>query len=110
MKIELKVEGLGHVPAFKNNKLLTRGRLITNPKKQRFMKAVVQSFVSQLSCLYRTTANAIPTEPSAHCLIASSLPEKDSVRFIVDERITARFVPKGQEGANIVIEPHEDTP
>lgn len=104
MQIQLKVQGLGHVPSFKNSKMLTRGKLITDPKKQQFMDRVIRSFASQLFSLSQTIGPGTPTGHSPRCLIASSLPEDDSVKFISEETVSVQFVEKGMEGAIVKIE------
>ena len=38
MSVELNITGLGPVPGIKNSKLLCRGRLVTKPEYQKWMK------------------------------------------------------------------------
>lgn len=103
--IVLNVKGKGHVPSFKNSKLLTRGRLITKPEFQEWMRACVDDFESQLRSAYQTTVTVMPMVPSRRCWIACVVPLKDSVRHIIDERILVELVAPGEEGATIIIEP-----
>jgi hypothetical protein len=103
--IKLTVTGKGHVPSFKNSKMLTRGRLITKPEFQEWMQGCVVDFESQLRSVYQTTETEMPMVRSLRCWIACVVPLKDSVRHIVDERILVELVAPGEEGATIVIEP-----
>jgi hypothetical protein len=107
MPIRLEIKGLGHVPSFKNNKMLARGRVITNPENQKWMERCVESFESQLICLYQTSADGMRTGRSLQSWIASVLPLDDSVREIGHEEITPFTVGKGMEGAVITITEHE---
>lgn len=101
--ILLVVSGMGHVPSFKNNKLLTRGRLITNPRNQAWMEAVADAFASQLLCWFQTTGIEILTEQQALSSIATLVPLDDSLAWIGELSVNWRHVPKGMEGAEIVI-------
>jgi hypothetical protein len=103
-KITLKVEGLGHVPAMKNNKMLTSGKLITNPKRQKWMKLCQASFESQLISLYQTSAEGMQMGRSLRSWIALHIPLDDAVSQIPEIYVTSHQVPKGQEGAVITIE------
>lgn len=104
MKIELAVKHLGHVPSFKNSKMIARGRLITDPKKQKWMEACIRSFESQLFCIAQIGGGGTLTAPPAPSLIASSLPQDDSRQWIPRLEIADREVEKGLEGATIIIE------
>lgn len=44
----LKLVWRGHVPSFKNGKLLSRGNLITDPRKQKIMDGITAAFREQL--------------------------------------------------------------
>ena len=105
--INLAVYGIGHVPSFKNSKLLTRGRLITDPKKQEWMEWCIQSFVSQLRSALQTRGIATTTGPIPLSKIASLLPLDDSRKWIPEHSVSTRLVSKGSEGAELVIENHE---
>lgn len=102
--LTLVVNGLGHVPSFKNGKMMARGRLITDPKKQKWMKLVAASFVSQLNYEYQTREHVMPTGQSPPCWILSSMPLDDSLEWIGVPCGTWRRVKKGEEGATITIE------
>lgn len=81
--------------------------LITKPERQKWMKDAIQSFVSQLSSKYPTTAGATPMALSPHCSIVSLDRLKnfdDNVDWIPEIHITVVRVPKGEEGAEIVLE------
>lgn len=103
--IKLVVTGIGHVPSFKNNKMLTRGRLITDPKKQKWMEKAAASIASQLNSLCPTAEPGTPTELSVRCWIVSSLPLDDSLEWIGVPCGSWQRVKKGAEGAELTIEP-----
>lgn len=87
----------------KNNKLLCRGRLITNPKRQQWMDQCVKAFVSQLNCSTAIGGGATLMEPQQRSLTAS-LPQDDCWSEIPELHVMARLVPKGDEGAIVSIE------
>jgi len=101
--LTLEIKGLGHVPSFKNGKMMARGRLITDPKKQAFMKKAAASIESQLRSLYQTTETGTQTEQSLRSWILTSLPLEDSLKWIGVPCGTWRKVKKGEEGALIEI-------
>ena len=95
--------GLGHIPSKKNNKFLTRGRLITNPKNQVWIEKCAQLMQSQLMSLSATTEGGTSTTQQQLYSILSCLPDNDcfpSVKKLVIEGIK---VQKGMEGAIITI-------
>lgn len=102
--VVLVVRGLGPVPSFKNNKMIARGRLITNPKRQEWMKRCVDSFVSQLLCVTRIYDAGTATEHCPHCLIASSLPADDCWSIVPQITISAIKANPDMAGATITIE------
>lgn len=112
LKLRLLVEGVGHIVSFKNSKQITRfGKgenarhgLITSKPKKKQMDAIIQSFVSQLTCWFQT--NEIEMETAQHqlSLIASYLPLDDSLKWIPEICVCSRRVSKGNEGAEITIE------
>lgn len=71
-----------HVPSFKNKKMLAHGKLITDPKKQKWMEECTRSFMSQLLFLYPITENETATVERLRSWIASSTPETDSCRYL----------------------------
>jgi hypothetical protein len=102
--ITLVVHGIGSVPSFKNNKMLTKGKLITDPKKQKWMDRAIRSIESQLHSLLRTTGEETSMEPQVRSLIAWSKQFDDSVQWIPSLRLEVVNCEKGKEGAEITIE------
>lgn len=100
----LCVKGLGHVPSFKNGKMLARGRLITGPKKQKWMEACIESFVSQLRFLSQTKEGATLTDALQQFLTAS-LPQDDCWQNVPELHLKVVPDEKGHEGAVITIDP-----
>lgn len=84
--------------------MLTRGKLITHPTKQKVMQQIIRDFESQLRSLSQTTDNVTSTVRLAQCLIALSERFDDSRQWMPDIRALAHETSKGQEGANIDIE------
>lgn len=101
--IKLSLHGL-NVVSFKNSKMIARGRLITDPKKQKQMEQIIQSFASQLTSWFRTTGIETGTGCSALSQIALYLPLDDSLKWIAEHSVKSRQVSKGNEGAVITIE------
>ena len=99
----LVVQGLGHVPAMKNKKRIFNGRLITEPKTQKWMASCVSSFVSQLQCAFQTSDEETSTDAWLLFAIAS-LPPDDNWKNLPLIQIQAEIVEKGQEGAIIQLE------
>lgn len=102
--ILISIQGIGHVPSFKNSKLLTRGKLITDPKKQEWMKAAQDRIASELLFAYPTSEHETVTAAKLRSWIASSLPADDSCRYLIACSWSFMNVPKGKEGALIQIE------
>lgn len=102
--VTLTIEGLGHVPSFKNSKLLTRGRTITKPEYQAWMERAVRSIVSALRSEFQTRGIEITMGPSALSSIACLLPLDDSRQWIPEHSVTTQCVSPGQEGAVVKIE------
>lgn len=109
--VRLEVSNLGHVPSFKNNKIIFRDkrtgrlRLITKPEYQKWMAACIQSFMSQLYSISQTIGDETLTGPQRRSLIALSLPLDDSVQWITQLQINVQKVPKDSEGAVITVTP-----
>lgn len=101
--LRLVIRGLGHVVSFKNSKMIARGRLITDPKKQEQMDRIIRSFESQLLSAFQTTEGAILTVPYRQFLTAS-LPADDDWKHLPEIHLSVALVPKGEEGAEITIE------
>ncbi len=101
--IVLEVQGLGHVPSFKNTKMLTKGRLITEPRKRKWMDQCTRSFASQLWSALVTAEDATSTGRRPPCWTAS-LPLDDSWQWIPEIKVLARKVKRGDEGATVLVE------
>ncbi len=104
----IRISGLSHVPSFKNGKMLTRGRLITDPQKQQWMEKAAASIESQLRSLFQTAGAGTQTGQSARSLIPTCLPLDDSLEWIGVPCGSWRRVKKGEEGAEITIERNEE--
>lgn len=100
----IDIKGLGHVPAFKNKKIIVGGnRLITAPKAQKWMKSATQLMLSQLKSKFQTTTAETSTVPWQQSAIAS-WPLDDNCKVITEIHVTVKKVPKGEEGATVWIE------
>lgn len=102
--ISLSVKGIGHVPSFKNSKMLTRGKLITDPKKQKWMAKCTKDIESQLRCWFLITEIGTATECTLRYRTVSSLPLDDCLDWIGSHSVSWRKVNKGEEGAIVEIE------
>jgi hypothetical protein len=92
------------IPSFKNTKMIARGRLITDPKKQAVMEQITTAFEFQLHCAIPRIATKTLTEQQRLSLIASYLPLDDSRKWISELCVRWLQVPKGKEGALVRIE------
>ena len=101
--IKISVRGL-EVPSFKNTKMIARGRLITDPKKQKKMDAITASIESQLRSIIHQQGKATLTGPLPLSLIASLMPLDDSRQWIVNLSVQWQPTDKGHEGADVTIE------
>jgi hypothetical protein len=102
--ILLVIQGLGHIGNFKNCKACWRNMLVTIPRARKQMRAIEQSFVSQLVALYQIDEGETQTGQSIQSWIASSVPLDDSVREIREIVVRVRRAPKGNEGAIMKLE------
>lgn len=102
--IRLEIRQLGHVPSMKNNKMLTRGRLITNPQRQRWMDLATQSIESQLFSAIRINGEETLTGQELRSLIAWSKQFDDARTWVPSLHIESSDCDKGEEGAEIIIE------
>ena len=100
--VRLKVTG--HVSTHKNSKMLAHGRLFTAPAKQRWMEETIASFLSQLISGSATSDGVTSTERLPLSVIASCVPSEDCWTCVPQMHLSARLVPKGEEGADITIE------
>ena len=96
-KLVIVIQSIGHVPAFKNKKIIAGKRLITAPKARKWMEQATASIVSQ------TDDDATSTVPWQHSAIAL-LPQDDNWKVLPRIKVTARVVPKGDEGAIITLQ------
>jgi len=103
--IYLGLHGLGEICSFKNSKMIARGRLITDPKKQLKMESYIASLRSQLHSLWRTSVQETGTECSLASWMLLSMPADDRRQCIPEASFRFLEVPKGQEGAIIEIVP-----
>jgi hypothetical protein len=101
--IVIEIAGVGNITSFKNSKMIARGRLITNPKKQKQMEKIIQCIESQLNSIFRITEDEILTGWHPRFAIATSLPLDDSRQWISKLEIYCDEVPVGKEGATITI-------
>jgi len=102
-KLVIVIQSIGHVPAFKNKKIIAGKRLITAPKARKWMEQATASIVSQLKSLCQTDDDATSTVPWQHSAIAL-LPQDDNWKVLPRIKVTARVVPKGDEGAIITLQ------
>jgi len=103
----LGIHGLGHVPSFKNSKMIItrpRVRLMTKPEYQKWMKKCEDTLLSQLHSLYRIFEEGTPMARSPRSWIASYVPLDDSVNHIRKIQVEVKAVDKGEEGAVLLIE------
>lgn len=98
--IQLKIRNLGHVPSKKNSKV----KWFTNKRTAQWIEAAERSLLSQLSSAVQTIDGGTWTTRQLRSWIASSLPFDDSIQHITAINIKLERVPKGAEGADIVIE------
>lgn len=110
-RLYLTVRGLENVTSFKNSKEIVRikGRpkLVTAPRKQKWMERCIRSFESQLSSALATTEGETQTGCSQPCLTALFTPSRtfdDCVQVIPELNVRVVTVKKGEEGADIIIE------
>ena len=97
----IAIRAMGHVPAFKNKKIIVGGnRLITAPKCKKWMEQATDSIISQLKYLCQTDDDETSTEPWQQSAIAL-LPQDDAWMFIPEIHVKVRRVRKGEEGAII---------
>lgn len=97
----LLVTGIGPVPSFKNKKMLAHGRLITDPKRQKWMDRCIQSFESQLRSAIQTSAGGTLMGRSLRSLIAWSRQFDDSRQWIPKQSAEAE---DGPDSACLTIE------
>jgi len=104
MPIVLQIRGCGNIVSFKNSKMIARGRLITDPEKQKRMESYTQAIVSQLSSEFQTIGAGISTECSLPSWIASCMPLDDSRHWVPSIGVVSMEVQEGEEGCDIIIQ------
>ena len=105
----LTIQGLGHVPSFKNSKCIYRTKkgqpfIATNPKNKKFMELCTLAIELQLNSLSQTIGGEISTEQVQQSLIVWSKEFDDSRQWIPEIHVKMKKVSKGMEGAIIIIE------
>jgi len=98
----IAIRGIGHVPAFKNKKIIAGKRLITAPKCKKWMEEAIDSIISQLKYLCQTDGEETSTEHWRQSAIAL-LPQDDAWKFIPMITVKVKVVRKGDEGAIITL-------
>ena len=98
--IRLTIRGIGHVPSFKNSRVL----FLTNPRNRAWMEWCQDRFESQFFSAFQTAADGMPTAACPHSWIVSAAPLDDSVDWIPELHVLVERVSKGGEGADILIE------
>lgn len=109
--LTLKVQGVGHIPSFKNAKRVATNRktnksfLRTREDIKSWMGECIKSFESQLDSAIPTIDAGIQMAPSRRSLIASSVPLDDSRQHVAEIHIYTEDCLPGEEGATIEITP-----
>lgn len=112
--IVLRIQGLGHVPSFKNNKRAViqyrKGRsgkqfakICTEPETKEWMERATKAIASQLLSCLQTVEGETSAELWRQSLTAS-LPLDDCWEAIPEQHVFAKLVKKGEEGCMITIE------
>jgi hypothetical protein len=102
--ITLHVKGQGHVVSKKNSKMITHGRLITKPDYQHWTRRVLADLESQCWPIIQTCEGATSME-RVQQFLTCSLPCDDNWQVVPELILKGKLVPKGMEGAEILIEP-----
>lgn len=109
-KICLRLEGLGHVPSFKNQKRTRVDREtmkpvnFTEPSVKHRMKAIEDAIVCALFSLCQTTESETRMECRKRLQTLLSGLLDDSIREIPKGEFDVEYVDKGKEGVAIEIE------
>lgn len=102
--VRLQLEGMGHVPSFKNKKRVAGKRVFTEKETRLWMEEAILSLQSQLRSAFPTSGSATSTEDCQPCLTAlseHSTDFDDSRQWIPELHVTCAEVPAGEEGAII---------
>jgi hypothetical protein len=109
----LTIQGMGHVPSFKNQKTpipyKTKSgkrayKPMTRPRVKLWMEKAIHSIVSQLSGLFPTEEGETLGECQKRLQTALCLPLDDSLEWMIPGPQSVRLVNKCEEGAIIIIE------
>ncbi len=103
----LQIRGLSNVIPFKNRKRIAgknRNQLVTEPAVKRQMKAITDSFVSQVLSALATAGGATWTAAQRRSWIASRMPADDCWTCVPIENVTGELVAAGEEGADITLQ------
>lgn len=79
-------------------------RTLTEPSVKRWMEECIQYFECQLSGIFRTDGGETLGEWLKHLRTAQCLPLDDSLGWMIPGEQSVVVVPKGEEGAEIIIE------
>jgi hypothetical protein len=102
--VRLVIRNLGPMFNFKNSKLLTRGKTITDPELKKRMQAIVQSLELQLRCAIQTIGDETRTDARQRFL-THSLPQDDCWTCIPDLRVLSQLATDESDvGCDILIE------
>jgi hypothetical protein len=114
--VKVTLRGLGHVPSFKNSKMivpiwrLTKSgkkyrcpTLIAKPERQKWMKSAIQAMTSQLQSESQTIEEGTSTAICLQSLTAWSSQFDDSRQWLPKILLQVEVVEKGEEGADIEI-------
>lgn len=105
----IAIKGIGCPPAFKNGKMLTRGKLITHPQKQEWMRAAERIIASQLLSKYPRAEGETVTAQKLRSWIAYATPKTDSCEHLIACSWRFMKLPAGSpEGALILIQREEN--
>ena len=112
--VKVILRGLGHVPSFKNSKMIVpvwrTGKggkkykcptLIAKPERQKWMQEATQLLTSQLQSVCQTADVGTLTAICLQSLTAWSKQFDDSHQWIPRISLQVEVVEKGQEGADI---------
>ncbi len=105
--LSIKIRGCGNIVSFKNSKMIARGRLITDPKKQKAMDSYIRAIESALRSAIQMNAGATSTEERAQFLTAllGQSQKFDDNRMVVPSLVIDCIeVDPGEEGVDILIE------
>jgi hypothetical protein len=102
--IRLVIAGLGHVPSYKNRKLMCRGKLITDPAKKEWMERAIRSIEFQLHGMFPTAAGVMRVVCPKRLPTALCLPLDDSWEWMIPGQQNVKRVALGSEGCEITIE------